>query len=245
MIKDFEPRLYQQTIFATAAEKNTLVVLPTGMGKTHIALMLASHRLSQYPLSKILILAPTKPLVEQIMGVFKKHLDFPDEKITMFTGFVKPEERISLWQKCQIIASTPQSIENDIMGGKIKLDEVSLLVVDEAHRAVGDYSYCWLAKQYEKLAKYPRILALTASPGSELEKINEVIANLFIEEIEVRIDTDPDVSPYVQDVQINWVKLELPEELKVTRPRYKYPVIISPELKRLREALISQLSKRQ
>lgn len=214
MIKNFEPRLYQQTIFATAASKNTLVVLPTGMGKTQIALMLAAHRLVQYPSSKILIVAPTKPLVEQIMCVFKKYIEFPEEKITMFTGNVSPEKRLELWGQCQIIASTPQSIENDIMGNKIKLDDVSLLIVDEAHRAVGDYSYTWLAKQYEKTARFPRILGLTASPGSDLEKINEVISNLFIEEIEVRVDSDPDVRPYVQEVDIKWIEVELPDELK-------------------------------
>ncbi|MBT4540601.1 DEAD/DEAH box helicase [Candidatus Woesearchaeota archaeon] len=214
MIKDFKPRLYQETVFATTAEKNCLVVLPTGMGKTQIALMLAAHRLKQYPKSKILIVAPTKPLVEQIMNVFKKYLDVPDEKITMFTGHVKPEKRVELWDSCQVIASTPQSIENDIMGNKIKLEDVSLMVVDEAHRATGEYSYVWLAKQYDKLARYPRILALTASPGSDFEKISEVLMNLFIEEIEVRVDTDPDVRPYVQEVEIVWKQVELTEELK-------------------------------
>jgi ERCC4-related helicase len=213
MIKDFKPRLYQETVFATAAEKNTLVVLPTGMGKTQVALLMAAHRLKQYPNSKILIVAPTKPLVEQIMKVFIKYLDVDEEKISMFTGYVKPEKRLELWDKCQIIVSTPQSIENDIMGGKIKLNEVSLMVVDEAHRATGDYSYVWLAKQYEKTARFPRILALTASPGSDLEKINDVLVNLFIEEIEVRTDQDPDVKPYVQDVEVTWKEVELSEEL--------------------------------
>src|SRR3990167_7625415 len=65
MIKNFEPRLYQQTILNTASEKNTLVVLPTGMGKTNIFLMLAAHRLNQFPNSKILFIGPTKPLIDQ------------------------------------------------------------------------------------------------------------------------------------------------------------------------------------
>jgi Fanconi anemia group M protein len=46
MIRGFEPRLYQQTILATAVKKNTLVVLPTGLGKTNIAVLLASNRLT-------------------------------------------------------------------------------------------------------------------------------------------------------------------------------------------------------
>ncbi len=213
MLKNFIPRLYQETIFATTATKNTLVVLPTGMGKTNISLMLAAHRLRLYPNSKILILAPTKPLVEQIMNVFKSHLEINPELITMFTGTIAPEKRHELWKTKKIITATPQGLENDLISNKISLEDVSLLVFDEAHRATGDYSYVWLAKQYEKIAKFPRILALTASPGSEVEKIDEIIKNLFIEEIEVRIDTDPDVAPYVQEVDIVYSKVTLPDEL--------------------------------
>ena len=217
MIKNFQPRLYQQTILGTCVEKNTLVVLPTGMGKTNLAVLLAAQRLRQYPQSKILIVAPTKPLVEQIMQRFIAHLNIPSEQIVFFTGSIDPKKRAELWQKSTVISSTPQGLENDVISKRINLEEVSLLVFDEAHRAVGDYSYVWLAKQYQKTAKFPRILALTASPGSDLEKINEVILNLHIEEIEVRVDTDPDVSPYVQEVDITWVEVILPESFNAVQ----------------------------
>ena len=214
MIKNFKPRLYQETIFASASKANTLVVLPTGMGKTNIFLMLAAHRLKQYPKSKILLLGPTKPLISQYQKVFEKYFDIDIKKMTIFTGLVKPEKRAELWKESQIIFSTPQGLENDIIGSKIDLKEVSLLGIDEAHRAVGDYSYVFIAKQYEKIAKYPRIIAMTASPGSELEKINEVINNLFIEEIEIRTDKSPDVKSYIQKLDINWIKVKLPENFK-------------------------------
>src|SRR3989338_4238689 len=198
MIKDFEPRLYQQTIFATAAEKNTLVVLPTGMGKTNVFLMLAAQRLKQYPNSKILFIGPTRPLIEQYLNVFKAHFEISEEDMAVFTGMVSPEKRSELWKKAKIIFSTPQGLENDIISNRIKLEEVCLLGVDEAHRAVGDYAYPFVAKQYQKKARYPRILALTASPGSDMEKIKEVCQNLFIEEIEIRTEESPDVRPYIQ-----------------------------------------------
>jgi len=210
MIKDFEPRLYQQTIFASAVKYNTLVVLPTGMGKTNIFLMLAAQRLKQYPTSKILLIGPTKPLVDQYLEVFKRHFDFDESKYAIFTGNVAPEKRAELWQQCQIFFSTPQGLENDIISGRLKLEEVSLLGVDEAHRAVGDYAYVFVAKQYMKKAMHPRIIAMTASPGSDMEKITEVVKNLHIEEIEVRTDEDPDVKEYVQEVDIEWIKVQLP-----------------------------------
>ena len=73
MLKDFQPRLYQETILASAIDKNTLVVLPTGLGKTHIFLMLAIHRLTKFPESKILFLGPTRPLITQYYNLFLKH----------------------------------------------------------------------------------------------------------------------------------------------------------------------------
>ena len=133
MLKNFTPRLYQQTILGTAASFNTLAVLPTGLGKTALAFLLAAQRLHHYPNSKILMLSPTKPLCEQHIDTFKQHLDIPEEKIVLFTGSVTPEKRAELWKGATIIISTPQGLENDVINKRVKLEEVSLLVFDEAH----------------------------------------------------------------------------------------------------------------
>ena len=212
MIKNFTPRLYQQTILATCTQKNTLVVLPTGMGKTFVFLMLAAYRLRLYPQSKILFIGPTRPLIEQYKDVFIQHFEIPPEKLAVFTGNISPEKRAEQWQTSQIIFSTPQGLENDIINSKISLEDVSLLGIDEAHRATGNYSYIFIAKQYQKKSQSPRIIALTASPGSELDRIAEVCKNLFIEEIEIRTSEDPDVKPYAQEIDIDWIKLDLPPD---------------------------------
>jgi ERCC4-related helicase len=217
MIRGFEPRLYQQTILHTAVKKNTLVVLPTGLGKTNVAVLLAANRLSAYPKSKILILAPTKPLCDQHVDSLRKNLDLPENEIAVFTGLIRPEKRAEMWKNSKIVVSTPQGLENDIISNKISLKDVSLLVLDEAHRAVGDYSYVFVAKLYEKRSDFPRILALTASPGSDMEKIKEVCKNLFIEEIEARSSEDPDVKPYVQDTEVEWVRVDLPADFTEVR----------------------------
>ncbi|MBI4983688.1 DEAD/DEAH box helicase [Candidatus Woesearchaeota archaeon] len=217
MLRDFTPRLYQETILATAVQHNTLVVLPTGLGKTAIAFLLAAQRLSHYPHYKILMLSPTKPLCDQHAETFRRHLDIPTEKIVVFTGSVAPETREELWKDAQIVISTPQGLENDLINKRIKLEETSLLIFDEAQHATGEYSYVWLAQQYEKSAKFPRILALTASPGSDLEKIKEICANLLIEKVEVRTEKDPDVRPYVQQIKMKWIEVEFPEAYKAVQ----------------------------
>jgi len=211
-IKNFIPRLYQETILSACVAKNSLVVLPTGMGKTNIFLMMVAHRLTLYPNSKILFIGPTKPLIDQYWEVFKQHFDISEEEMSIFTGLVKPAKREQLWKTSKIIFSTPQGLENDIINNRIKLEEVSLLGVDEAHRAVGDYAYVFVAQQYMKRSTFPRIMALTASPGSDIEKIQEVCTNLYIENIEIRTEESPDVKPYIQDVKIEWVKVKLPPQ---------------------------------
>jgi ERCC4-related helicase len=214
-IKNFKPRLYQQTIFGTASQFHTLVALPTGLGKTAISVMLASQRLKQYPESKIVILAPTRPLIDQHKTSFENYLELESEKLQVLSGSVTPEERAKLWEQGVIFFCTPQTLQNDVISGRISLKNVSMLCFDEAHRAIGDYSYVFVAKQYLKQAEFPRILALTASPGSDMSKIKEIVANLFIEKIEVRTDKDQDVAPYIQEVDTEWIEVELPDEFKL------------------------------
>jgi Fanconi anemia group M protein len=213
-IKNFTPRLYQETILATAIKNNTLVILPTGLGKTHLSLLVAINRLKNFPQSKILFLAPTKPLANQHLQTYKKFLDIDPEKLVLFTGFVKPQQRELLWQNSIFIFSTPQCIKNDLENNRINLKDFTLLIIDEAHRSVREYSYVKVAKSYTQQAQFPRILALTASPGGTREKIKEICDNLFIEAVEIRSEQDLDVKPYIQEKKIEWINIDLPNEFK-------------------------------
>jgi ERCC4-related helicase len=211
MIKNFTPRLYQETIFSTCVLKNTLVVIPTGLGKTNIFLMVAAQRLQQYPESKIVFVGPTRPLISQYFDVFLKYFEIDEKDMAIFTGQVSPKKRQEIWKTAKIIFSTPQGIENDVLSQRISFSEVSLLGIDEAHRSVGDYSYVWLAKKYDELSRYPRIVGFTASPGSDKEKIQEVCQNLFIEDIEVRNNNNPNVKLYIKEIDIHKIRIDLPE----------------------------------
>ncbi|MBN1275189.1 DEAD/DEAH box helicase [Candidatus Woesearchaeota archaeon] len=209
----FSPRRYQETILSSAAQQNTLVVLPTGMGKTAIAALLAAHRLDEHAHGKIVFLAPTKPLAQQHLDTFRSLFDFPDDSFALFTGHVPPEKRAKLWKEATFVFSTPQGMENDLISRRLHLDDVALLVFDEAHRALGDYAYVFIAQHYHKHALHERILGLTASPGSDEETIKAVCQNLFIDRIEVRSQEDPDVAQYVQDLDITFKNVPLSEDL--------------------------------
>ncbi len=202
--ESIEKREYQVNIAKNCVEKSTLVVLPTGMGKTTIALLVIAEKLKQ---GKILFLAPTKPLVEQHFSYIKNYL--VEEKICILTGEVIPKKRTALWNSSKIIVSTPQVIENDLITNRIDLNNVALIVFDEAHRAVGNYSYTFIAQKYANLA-----LGMTASPGSNADDILDVCKNLKISNVEIRSEYDSDVRSYIHDIYTKWVVVELSEDLK-------------------------------
>src|SRR5207245_1493807 len=144
-----EERAYQVNIARACLERSTLVVLPTGIGKTVIAAMVIAEVLRRRG-GRILFLAPTKPLVEQHAASMRKVLVV--DRITLFTGeATAPEDRELLWRENKIIVSTPQVIRNDVRAERISLDDVSLIVFDEAHRAVGDYAYVDVAAAYKEV----------------------------------------------------------------------------------------------
>ncbi len=213
LIRDgtLERRLYQVSIAATALRFNTLIILPTGLGKTAIALLVIASRLISGE-GKVLVLSPTRPLVEQHAGFFRTHLRLKDNEVIALTGDVPPDKRKEMWMDARVIVSTPQVIENDLISGRISLENVSHITFDEAHRAVGKYPYVYIAKRYMEECRNPLILAMTASPGSDMERIREVCDNLYIEEIEARTEFDSDVTPYIFKKKIEWIRVEIPPD---------------------------------
>ena len=213
-----EEREYQLAIASRALDGHTMVVLPTGLGKTAIAVLVAASRLLNHQ-GKVLVLAPTKPLVEQHLRFFRQFLLLSSKEkenaFLMFTGETPIAERQVLWRAGQVIFATPQVIKNDLIAGRYGLEEVTLLVVDECHRAVGNYAYSFIAQRYLTSAKNPLLLAMTASPGGERARVEEVCEALGIQAVETRVESDPDVRPYIYERDIQYISVDLPRSLSV------------------------------
>jgi Fanconi anemia group M protein len=205
-------RLYQYNIIKKCKDKNSLVVLPTGLGKTIIAILAMANKLKKYSNAKILMLAPTRPLVSQHKESIEKFLDIDNEDIVLFTGRIKPEKRILAFGKAKIIISTPQVIKNDLIRGRYNLKKVALIIFDEAHRTRGNYAYNFISNEYIDSCVDPTILALTASPGKNLERIQELCDNLYIEEVIFKTRNDYDVKSYLFDTNIFIERVDLPLE---------------------------------
>ncbi len=206
-----EERAYQAEIARIAADRNTLVVLPTGLGKTAIGLRVAAEWLRRTPTRSILWLAPTRPLVLQTAEAVRRTLLAPPP--IGLTGAVAPERRRALLAPPQVVVATPQVIAHDLAAGNIDLAAFSLLVFDEAHRATGDYPYVAIGRS-NAAGPRRRVLAMTASPGDRIERIRELWANLGLEHFEYRTDRSPDVRPYIHGFDLEPVVVKVPVEVQ-------------------------------
>lgn len=208
-----ELRRYQKKIADIASDRNTLVILPTALGKTVISVIVAANILYNYRNVKILVMAPTRPLVIQHKDSFTRFLKLKEQDTILLTGKTPPNYRIAFWENnARIVFSTPQVVRNDLLKKRLTLEKYGLLIFDECHRAVKRYAYTDIAKFYVSQAKYPLILGMTASPGSDLSRVLDVCRNLFIEQVEYRNEEDLDVKPYIQPISIGWKRVNLPNE---------------------------------
>ena len=208
-----ECRLYQKRIADAAYERNTLVILPTALGKTVISAIVAAKILYNYRDAKVLVMAPTRPLIEQHRRRFHEILKLREEDTVLLTGRTPPNKRSFIWDgEARIYFSTPQVVRNDLLERRLSLERFGLLVFDECHRAVKEYAYTDIARYYVRQARYPLILGMTASPGSSLKRVLEVCRNLYIERVEFRSEYDPDVKPYIHPIEVEWRRVNLPSE---------------------------------
>ncbi len=209
-----ELRSYQKAISQSCCYRNTLVILPTSLGKTIVALLVCANMLYKYKDMRVLVMAPTRPLVSQHMMSFLSALKVLQEETACVTGKTLPEYRSAVWnqRRIRLLFATPEVVKNDLSERRLSLSDFSLLVFDEAHRAVKDYAYTSIARHYIEQSSNPLLLALTASPGAERKRVQEVCDNLFVENMEYRTEEDPDVKPYVNPIDVKWEWFNLPEE---------------------------------
>ncbi|NHJ19649.1 MAG: DEAD/DEAH box helicase [Candidatus Lokiarchaeota archaeon] len=215
--KHLEHREYQLKIAKECVSKNSLVVLPTGLGKTVIGVYVAAETLEKFPSkSKILVLAPTRPLINQHYDSFKNLMTIPEDQFLVLTGKTVPEKRVELFQENQIIFYTPQTLRNDLVNKKYNLEDVCLIIFDEAHHATGDYAYTLIADEYVDQNPDGTILGLTASPGASKEKIKILCNNLHIPltNIHTRTRKDIDVKTYLKPMDVYKIGVNLTELMR-------------------------------
>ncbi|EFA81291.1 RNA-directed RNA polymerase [Heterostelium album PN500] len=183
--RGIKPREYQIESLARAIKKNTLLVIPTGLGKTLVAIMLIQQMVAvnQWTPEQqagnhkrmVLFTVNTNPLVEQQEKAIKKH------NSTLTVLKLNSENRLSdrkinfkvQSKRPDIIVATCDSIINLFNTRKLCISDFHTIIFDEVHHATGDHSYTKVMTHYKEMeAKlYPRILGLSASPSSGEDRI--------------------------------------------------------------------------
>ena len=196
-VDEYPVRKYQRTIIERSFHYNTLVVLPTGLGKTFIAAVVMKNYLRWFPQGKIIFLAPTRPLVTQQIEACHDISGISEEITAELMGSVKPSNRSILWKEKRVFYCTPQTALSDIKSKILPMNDIVLIVIDEAHRATGNYDYVQVIQKLSQNSPDFRILALSATPGKDFEKVQEVVHNLLISRIEYKSEADLDVREYI------------------------------------------------
>ncbi|KAI0117034.1 P-loop containing nucleoside triphosphate hydrolase protein [Daldinia grandis] len=210
-------RDYQFSIVKNGLFNNTLVALPTGLGKTFIAATIMLNYFRWMKSAKIVFVAPTKPLVSQQVDACFHIAGIPRSQTTLLTGEIPPALRAEEWGSRRVFFMTPQTLENDLSSGYADPKSIGLLVVDEAHRATGNYSYVKVVSFLRRFTSSFRILALTATPGSKVESVQEVIDNLAISHVEIRTEESMDIRQYVHQRDEDIVLLDPSDEMNFIR----------------------------
>ncbi|MCJ1242990.1 3'-5' DNA helicase [Trapelia coarctata] len=208
-------RDYQFNIVLRGLYHNLLVALPTGLGKTFIAATVMLNWFRWTKDAQIVFVAPTRPLVSQQVEACFNIAGIPRSETSMLTGTIAPALRAEEWISKRVFFMTPQTIINDLKAGTADPKRIILLVVDEAHRATGSYAYVEVVKFLRRFNTSFRVLALTATPGSSVETVQEVIDGLGISRVEIRTEESLDIRQFVHSRRIDPVIFEYSDEMEM------------------------------
>uniref|UniRef100_A0A096M619 FA complementation group M n=1 Tax=Poecilia formosa TaxID=48698 RepID=A0A096M619_POEFO len=214
-IRDYQLKISEASLF-----QNTLVCLPTGLGKTFIASVVMYNFYRWYPAGKIVFMAPTKPLVAQQIEACYKVMGIPQDHMAELTGSTAAKQRQEVWKSKRVFFLTPQVMVNDLSRETCPAKEIKCVVIDEAHKALGNHAYCQVIRQLSSQTLQFRVLALSATPGGDTKSVQSVISNLLISHIELRSEESPDIQAHSHQRSVEKVVVPLGEKLSYHQTRY-------------------------
>ncbi|KAL6052236.1 Dicer-like protein 1 [Balamuthia mandrillaris] len=182
------PRGYQVELYEAAMKRNSVLVLPTGTGKTLISAMVIHRTLQLNPSKRVVFIVDRTPLV------FQQGLALHQE--TGLSVEVRCGERKNPlfhrqegvpFKRPRILVCTAALFANRLELEAEHLQQYCLMVFDECHHTTKSHPYNLLMQQWyhkEPEAQRPRVLGLTASPAAhkDLETtyylLESLLANL-------------------------------------------------------------------
>lgn len=181
-----DPRDYQVELFERAKAENIIAVLDTGSGKTLIAALLMRH----IAYEELKARANGRNPKLSFFLVNSVHLVRQQQKMLANNLPTIPEAlhgggNDDLWKKLewdrlksrnQAIVCTAEVLNQCLMHNFVKMEEINLIVFDEAHHAKKGHPYARIIKDYylqSEESLRPKIFGMTASPVDANVKLDE------------------------------------------------------------------------
>ncbi|XP_070539790.1 uncharacterized protein [Ptychodera flava] len=166
------PRSYQMELYRKAIERDSVIFLPTGTGKTLISAMVISHVLQQNPLRQVVFLVDRVLLVIQQSKVLQEelsHLTINQERIQIAALCGEKQDTGSLpLHHHHILVTTAAYYINLLQDGVVRWEDLSLAVFDEAHHCIKRHPFNVILEDYHLNGTHqPILLGLTASPAGQ------------------------------------------------------------------------------
>ncbi|XP_038213849.1 endoribonuclease Dicer isoform X2 [Zerene cesonia] len=185
---EMKARLYQTQLEEIAVKKNTIIHLPTGSGKTFIAVRLIKRFMNSLKKpwgeggKRTFFLVNTVPLVNQQKTVIAR-------MCPLEVGGYSGEDRVDFWKKSKwdselskyhVIVMTSQILNDMLTHQYIRIQDINLIIFDECHHAVDDHPMRQVMKHFEScpVHEQPRILGLTATLLNSNVTLNKVEGTL-------------------------------------------------------------------
>mmetsp|Transcript_12026 Transcript_12026/g.22810 ORF Transcript_12026/g.22810 Transcript_12026/m.22810 type:complete len:618 (+) Transcript_12026:207-2060(+) len=162
------PRDYQRAALEHTVSCNTLLSLPTGTGKTFVAVLAVDHYLRVRPDLAVVFIAPTRVLVSQ-QAAYLREKCASRPKIMELVGREMDSWMQASWDEClktyNCLVGTPEVFRKALTVTKyLQPCNLSLVVFDECHNAVGNSPMVSIMRQgLWHAPSGPRVLGLTAS----------------------------------------------------------------------------------
>ena len=228
-----EARAYQLEAVDVALSSSTLLVLPTAAGKTAVAWMVIAEMLERTE-GWALMVAPTAALVKQHLDDLERVFDKDSTQPISMSGEIPPSKREGMWIRGRLVVSTPQVVRNDVNRGLLDLSDCCLLIIDEAHHSTGKRAEAQVADLYLEFANEPLILGMTASPGSNKEKVEEICNRLQVGRIHLRTSEENMLSEHLANLEIEELRVRVPDEIReLTEPFIQWQETIVERERRL------------
>ena len=214
-VPEKRPLLEEAFDFLTSSPRPFLILnAPTGYGKTLLSFALAMHSLNDASVfDRVIHVLPMRSIIEDIQKTAEDAFGFSRTKmmgssgefmhlfpLNVTTADTFTWDLLKLNTKKRYMVKAKKEFGYDYLTQASIL--TSLVIFDEAHRAVGNYPYAKIADAYVSSARDPLILALTATPGSSEERVGEILSSLKINRVLTRSRDSPDVKPYLAPLRI-------------------------------------------